>query len=488
MLEKNIDIEKLRDTFRLIFLPEIEQTIYLLEIGIRTLADYITRNLGPERLKGIVVKSTRGTVLESIQVESGGINFSNIHKISGSITLEEVFASFKALYAAFHEEISIFSGERNSLNTFSSIATFIEETYGHDFLSRFFEVMPKGLLEEKRLGFMPRRELEKRVQERTAELTKANERLQEWLHENYLSAKLLVQRDRELVATNRKMEQLNKELDETGKILVRRDMELTNSNERLRDLDAVKSQFVSVAAHQLRTPLAGIRWTLYALLEEQVGKLNDEQKKFAGDAYAATLRLIDLINDLLDVARLEEGRFGFNITRLSFTPIVQAVCKRFQKNADDKGIAFSLKLPRRKIPSLDFDEEKIMIVLENLIDNAIKYTAPGGSILISLAQDKNMVTVEVADTGIGMPKDQVSRVFTKFFRAQNAQLYQTSGTGLGLYLSKNIVEHHQGSISFTTKENGGSTFTFSLPIPKTQNSDKPSPKKKRHPVGDPTES
>ena len=323
-------------------------------------------------------------------------------------------------------------------------------------------------------------QLEKEVRERTAALTKANERLQEWLHENYLSAKLLVQRDRELVATNREMEQLNKELDEIGKMLVRRDMELTNSNERLRDLDAVKSQFVSIAAHQLRTPLAGIRWTLYALLEEQVGKLNYEQKKFAGDAYSATLRLINLINDLLDVARLEEGRFGFKITRMSFTPIVQAVFKRFQKNAEDKGLAFSLKLPRQKIPPLDFDEEKIMIVLENLIDNAIKYTAPGGSIIVRLAQDKNMVTVEVTDTGIGMPENQLSRVFTKFFRAQNAQLYQTSGTGLGLYLSKNIVEYHKGDIFFTTKENKGSTFTFSLPFPEIQNNNKSSSEKKRH--------
>ncbi len=283
------------------------------------------------------------------------------------------------------------------------------------------------------------RQLEREVREKTNKLNELNKSLQTWLQEN----------------------------DEIGKILVRRDLELTQANERLRDLDEAKSQFVSVAAHQLRTPLTGIKWTLHALLEEQMGRLNEEQEKFAGDAYKATVRLIDLVNDLLDVARLEEGRFGFKIKKQSLVPLVKKVYENFQKAAKGKGIKFSLKLPKEIIPFLDFDEEKIAIALENLVDNAIKYTPPGGKVTATLYEEKNRVSVEVADTGIGMPADQIGKVFTKFFRAENAQLYQTSGTGLGLYLAQNIVEHHGGAMFFKTEENKGSTFTFSLPIPKS---------------------
>ena len=282
-------------------------------------------------------------------------------------------------------------------------------------------------------------QLEREVREKTNKLNELNKSLQIWLQEN----------------------------DEIGKILVRRDLELTQSNERLRDLDEAKSQFVSVAAHQLRTPLAGIKWTLYALLEAKVGRLNEEQEKFAGDAYKATIRLIDLVNDLLDVARLEEGRFGFKIKKQSLVPLVKKAYENFQKAAKGKGIKFSLELPKEDIPFLDFDEDKIAIVLENLVDNAIKYTPPGGKVALVIRKEKNRVSVEVADTGIGMPASQIGRVFTKFFRAENAQLYQTSGTGLGLYLAQNIVEHHGGAMFFKTEENKGSTFTFSLPISKS---------------------
>jgi signal transduction histidine kinase len=276
---------------------------------------------------------------------------------------------------------------------------------------------------------------------------------------------------KEAASAYEKLEQAVKErtaeLDETAKVLVRRDLELTESNERLRDLDQIKSQFVSVAAHQLRTPLAGIRWTLYALLEEQVGKLNADQKKFAGDAYQATTRLIDLVNDLLDVSRLEEGRFGFKIKRAAFVPIVTSVYEGFQSMAKNKGIDLSLTLPEKELPLLDIDEEKVGIALENFIENAIKYTVPPGSVSVKVIEESDQVSVEVSDTGIGIPKDQVPRVFEKFFRGENAQLFQTSGTGLGLYVSKNIVEHHGGAVYFKTEENKGSVFTFSLPIPKT---------------------
>lgn len=233
---------------------------------------------------------------------------------------------------------------------------------------------------------------------------------------------------------------------------------------REKRIERVKSEFVSIAAHQLRTPLTGIKWSLNALLEEDLGKLGKDQKKLVSDGYDATLRLIELINDLLDTARIEEGRFGFRFINQSITPMVERVFKRYRSIAKEKGISLNLELPKDKLPSMNLDEEKIGIVIDNLIDNAIKYTIPGGTVRIQVVKDKQHVTIRVIDTGIGIPKSQYHRVFTKFFRAVNAQLAETSGTGLGLYVARNIVTEHKGTFSFESKENKGSTFSFSLPI------------------------
>lgn len=275
-----------------------------------------------------------------------------------------------------------------------------------------------------------RLELEKEVKIRTEEL-------QNLLQENYNSAKLLV----------------------------RRDLELSRANERLQELDVIKSEFVSIAAHQLRTPLSGIKWSLHSLIAGDEGKLNERQYKVVDGAAKATDRLIYIVNDLLDVARLEERRYALNIQKQSIVYVIKKVVNHFQEAAKDKGIEVSFRVDAAKIPQLDFDEEKMIMVLDNLIDNAIKYTLPGGKVTIEAsAKDRNVI-VSVKDTGIGIPQEQQHRVFSKFFRGRNAQLYQTTGTGLGLSMAKGIMEMHGGTISFISKEDKGSTFYFSLPIP-----------------------
>lgn len=277
-------------------------------------------------------------------------------------------------------------------------------------------------------------------------------------------SKLLEKKEGELIAANLTLQERNKESNEVAKVLVRRDLELTETNERLRELDSIKSEFVSVAAHQLRTPLTGIKWTLNALLNEEVGTLDEKQKKFISDGLVSTYRLIELINDLLDTARLEEGKFGFSFKVQALTPILEQTVKNYEVIAKEKGIEFTLKLPEAELPFLKLDTEKIGIVFDNLIDNAIKYTIPGGKVTIQVSIDKKYVVIEVGDTGIGIPKAQFHRMFTKFFRAVNAQLAETSGTGLGLYVSYNIVKRHKGTLSFESREGEGSTFILSLPL------------------------
>lgn len=287
--------------------------------------------------------------------------------------------------------------------------------------------------------FLPSRAESKNPDMHTQELEDSKNRFEELLRENYVSSRILVQRD----------------------------LELSRANTRLEELDKIKTEFVSVAAHQLRTPLTGIKWTLGALAGKELGALTPEQEKIIGEAFKASNRLITLVNDLLNVARLEEGRFGFNLRPQSIEALIRKVASRLEKRAKSLHSALTVYVAS-DIPLLSFDEEKMDIAIENLLDNAIKYTPAGGSIAVEARRENKKAVIAVRDSGIGIPHDQAYRLFTKFFRAKNAQLFQTSGTGLGLYLTKNIVERHGGTLAFKSVEGHGTTFYLTLPIPKEQ--------------------
>ena len=261
---------------------------------------------------------------------------------------------------------------------------------------------------------------------------------------------------------NRRMSELLQENYEVGKILVRRDIELTDANARLTALDQSKSEFVSIAAHQLRTPLTGIRWTFNALLDRELGELNPEQYKAVESGLKSSVRMIDLVNDLLNVARIEEGKFGLQLKKLSFVRFVEPIIERAKLLAEEKGVVFVANVSPA-LPVVEMDEEKMGIAVDNILDNAVKYTPPGGTVTINAAPTRDGLTVAVTDTGIGIPRNQVDHIFNKFFRADNALRFQTSGNGLGLYVVKNIIEGHAGTISIESKEGQGTTVTMILP-------------------------
>ncbi|MEK7560049.1 MAG: HAMP domain-containing sensor histidine kinase [Patescibacteria group bacterium] len=277
------------------------------------------------------------------------------------------------------------------------------------------------------------------------------------------AAKLLIRKDREFTVTNLELLNRNRELNEMSKILIGRDLELSRSNAKLMELDELKSKFVSVAAHQLRTPLTAIKWSLNELVEGDFGKLKKEQEKLVNDTIAANNRLISLINDLLDVSRLEEGREIFKMENQDITSVLREAHSRFQRTADEKGINIDLAM-QLPIFLCVFDREKLIIALSNLIDNAIKYTLPGGQVRIELMVKDKKISISVSDTGIGIPRDDTGRVFNRFFRAHNAIMLEAYGSGLGLAVVKEIVEKHGGSIDFTSEEGKGSVFTITLPV------------------------
>ncbi len=268
-----------------------------------------------------------------------------------------------------------------------------------------------------------------------------------------------------LTRLNAYMRELLTDLDNAGKMLVRRDLELTRANARLEELDRIKSEFVSIAAHQLRTPLTGIRWSYQAILEEGQGSFQPEQRKLLENGLSTTLRMVDLVNDLLSVARIEEGKFGIILRKQSLIPVLTRFADLFSQRAREKGIDFLSEIAHDpSIPDVAFDEEKLGIVFDNLLDNALKYTEPGGRITLRVSREGNHVAIEIVDTGIGIPPSQMHRIFTKFFRADNALRLHTSGTGLGLYVVKNIVEKHGGTVEVESHEGKGTAFRMMLPI------------------------
>jgi len=229
-------------------------------------------------------------------------------------------------------------------------------------------------------------------------------------------------------------------------------------------IENMKTEFVSISAHQLRTPLSAIKWTLRMLLDGDLGSINEKQKEFLEKTYKSNERMITLINDLLNVTRIEEGRYVFKVFLFDIEEICQSIVDSFQEKVKQKNIKFIFEKPEEKLPKIKLDNEKISLAIQNLVENAVRYTPSKGKVTVSLKRANMSIELCVRDTGIGIPEDQLHRVFSKFFRGVNVVSIDTEGTGLGLYIAKNIIEAHKGRIWFESKEGKGSTFCFKLPI------------------------
>jgi len=253
---------------------------------------------------------------------------------------------------------------------------------------------------------------------------------------------------------------LTKEEEILGNLVILHDITREKMVERM------KTEFVTLAAHQLRTPLSAIKWTLRMLLDGDLGAITEEQKDFVEKTYRSNERMISLINDLLNVTRIEEGRYLFKPALADIEAVVQFVVKSYQEEIEKREIKFEFIKPAEKLPLILIDVEKIRLAIQNLLDNAVRYSRPGGEVTISLRYGKKEIELSIKDTGVGIPKDQQGRVFTKFFRAANVMRMETEGTGLGLFIAKNIIEAHGGKIWFESEEGKGSTFYFTLLLEK----------------------
>lgn len=228
-------------------------------------------------------------------------------------------------------------------------------------------------------------------------------------------------------------------------------------------VDKTKSEFITIAAHQLRTPLSAIKWIFQMMAEGDWGEISKEQKEYLTKGFTSTERLVKIVNDLLNVSRIEEGRFVSKPELGDIAKVFESSHKEHIALAEEGHV--NLKLDISKVPQVKFDEEKIKIVFDNLVENAIKYTPPDGIVAMSL-KDKGdgNILISVSDTGIGIPQKDQARLFAKFFRGDNALRIQTEGSGMGLFVAKNIIESHGGKIWFESEENKGTTFFITLPM------------------------
>ncbi|MFZ2975775.1 MAG: HAMP domain-containing sensor histidine kinase [Candidatus Moraniibacteriota bacterium] len=243
------------------------------------------------------------------------------------------------------------------------------------------------------------------------------------------------------------------------------EMLVTRFVEQMTKLNKMKSEFVSIASHQLRTPLSAIKWETELMLKKFKKGLNKKQVKNIENIYAINQRMIHLVNDLLNVARIDQNRLILKKQKFDFVEMVREVVTEIIPKAKPRNIKIDIST-KKEVPFVLGDAEKIRLVMDNLLDNAVKYTNSGGKIKISIFKSGNFLIFEIKDNGVGIPEEQIGRVFEKFFRSDNASKYQTDGTGLGLYIAKNIVEQLGGKIWFQSIENVGSVFSFSLPVDK----------------------
>jgi len=239
---------------------------------------------------------------------------------------------------------------------------------------------------------------------------------------------------------------------------------IINSFSYLAEANQMKSEFVSITSHQLRTPLTSLKWSLSLLMNEKFCAMGEKEKEYLEIIQKENERMIKLVNDLLDVSRIDQKRLDLKPQSFSLSALIEDLEKELLPFAQQYEVALTME-KKENLPEVWADPSRIHLVAQNLVDNAIKYSDSYGEVKIKLSKSNdNYVKCEVKDSGLGIPQNQHSKIFQKFFRCDNAKKRQTSGTGLGLFIAKAVIEHSGGHIGFESQENKGSTFWFTLPI------------------------
>lgn len=237
---------------------------------------------------------------------------------------------------------------------------------------------------------------------------------------------------------------------------------LRHTNQRLRILDQTKDDFISMASHQLRTPLTSVKGYVSMVLDGDAGRITEVQRKLLTQSFLSSQRMVYLISDLLNVSRLKTGKFVIEPIESNLANVIQEEVEQLAETVKGRGLELNFHKPEH-FPTLLIDETKLRQVIMNFIDNAIYYTPSGGHIDVYLEELPNSIEFRVVDDGIGVPKHEQHHLFTKFFRANNAKRARPDGTGLGIFMAKKVVIAQGGAVIFKSAEGKGSTFGFTFP-------------------------
>jgi len=268
---------------------------------------------------------------------------------------------------------------------------------------------------------------------------------------------------------------LHKVLEEKKRFISLKDciIDLERANREWQRVHEIKSEFISVASHELRTPLAAIKNAVQLILKGKTGEINEDQAKFLSIAERNINRLTEILNNLLDLSRIESGKVGMKSEELDLRDPIEFVLSALKPQADGKSIKLQMEVPE-ELPAVYGDREKVEQILTNLAQNAIKFTPEGGEVSISakpFAGEEKMVAISVRDSGIGIAEDQQGKIFEKFYQVNGSLHRSAGGTGLGLAITKGLVDAHQGTIWVESEVGKGSTFTFTLPTSRGEKRD-----------------
>lgn len=239
-------------------------------------------------------------------------------------------------------------------------------------------------------------------------------------------------------------------------------VKIVHDRTREAELLRSKSEFISVAAHQLRTPLTAVQWSLEALGQQPSA---EKEKELVDTALGAASKLLKTVNDLLDISKIEEGQFGYQFENIEIVKFMEETIGEVQALARQFNVKFYFQKPEEGPITLSVDPQKLKMALFNIFDNAIRYNVQNGEVVIGVERLKNepYVRISIKDTGVGIPTDDIKKIFTRFFRAENVVKFAPEGSGLGLYITRNIIKRHGGEIRVESELNRGSTFYITLP-------------------------
>lgn len=317
-------------------------------------------------------------------------------------------------------------------NSIRAIYASLQTKYGDSAQSSgLINFVPSGFLEKEKIRFLSKEELERRVLERTKELREVNANLE----------KIVLERTKELVSANNRLEEANQQLERLSK---------------------AKSEFLSLVSHQLRTPITVTKWGLFSLRESLDASTTQSTRELMNNLFVNNDRMMRMVDNLLSVAHIEEGRLVYQFERLSVEELLKEAMNDLVPLVQSKKIVFEYESNATAV-FVRADKEKLYLAIENILENAIKYTKEGKRIKAEIGGGAGDIAIMVRDEGIGIPKEAQESIFQKFFRARNARQSDASGTGLGLFIVKKIVEDHGGHIRFESKEGEGTAFFITLP-------------------------